>query len=138
MKAFLDTNILVYANDERDTRKQEIALDIVARHIRENAGVISTQVMQEYTVNAVQKLKQAIPVVMHQLHLLETLEVVAVSPDLVRRALEINQLYGTSYWDALIIAAAEKAGCDRIISEDLNSGQNYCGMRCENPFGGNP
>lgn len=133
-KAFLDTNIIVYANDGADPRKQDVALELVARHLRAGTGVISTQVMQEYAVNALQKLKQAVPVVMHQLHLLETLEVRIVTPDLVRRALEISNLYEISYWKALIIAAAEKSGCALILSEDLNAGQNYCGIRCENPF----
>ena len=71
---------------------------------------------------------------MHQLHLLETLKVVLVTPDLGRRALEIGTLYTISYWDSLIIAAAESTGCGRVITEDLNHGQSYCGMTSVNPF----
>jgi predicted nucleic acid-binding protein len=134
MKAFLDTNILVYANDSGNARKQEIALDCVYTHIREGTGVVSTQVMQEYAVNGIQKLKQAIPVVMHQLHLIETLQVVIIQPHLVRRGVEIQGMYGLSYWDSLIIAAAESAGCDCLLSEDFNVGQFYCGIPTQNPF----
>ncbi len=90
--------------------------------------------MQEYTVNALGKLRQALPVIMHQLHLLESLETVVVKPALVRRALEVCSMYGISYWDALILAAAEQSGCTRILSEDLNAGQAYCGITCVNPF----
>ncbi len=97
-------------------------------------GVISTQVMQEYAVNALDKLKQALPMVMHQLHLLESLETVVIKPASVRRALEIFGIYGISYWDVLIVAAAEQAGYGRILSEDLNTGQFYCGIECVNPF----
>jgi predicted nucleic acid-binding protein len=124
----------VYANDAADEHKQDSAINLVQKYLREGSGVISTQVMQEYAVNAIQKLGQAVPVVMHQLHLLESLSVVVIKPELVRRGLEIKTLYGLSYWDSLIIAAAEAAGCSRILSEDLNSGQSYCGMKCINPF----
>ncbi len=132
---FLDTNIIVYANDAADERKQTLALELVSQGMRAGTAVISTQVMQEYAVNAIGKLKQALPVVMHQLRLLEFLRVVTINPDLVRRALEVSGLYGISYWDALIVSAAEHSGCGRILSEDLNPGQFYCGMECVNPFG---
>jgi len=134
MRDFLDTNILVYANDAADLRKQEVALDCVHTHIRDGTGVVSTQVMQEYAVNGIRKLRQAIPVVMHQLHLIESLHVVTINPNLVRRGLEIKSMYGLDYWDSLIIAAAESAGCDRLLSEDFNTGQFYCGIRTLNPF----
>ena len=90
--------------------------------------------MQEYAVNALGKLRQALPVVMHQMHLLESLEIVVIKPTLVCRALEIFGIYGISYWDALIVAAAEQAGCGRMLSEDLKSGQSCCGIECVNPF----
>jgi predicted nucleic acid-binding protein len=133
-KTFIDTNIIIYANDAADSRKQDIAIDIVSGHIRDGLGVISTQVMQEYAVNALGKLKQTLPVVMHQLHLLESLETVLLKPVLVRRALEICGIYGISYWDALILTAAEQSGCSRILSEDLGAEQFYCGIECVNPF----
>ena len=60
--------------------------------------------------------------------------VVAVDLPLVRSAVDASQRYGISYWDALIIAAAERAGCTRILSEDLNSGQIYNGVPVFNPF----
>jgi predicted nucleic acid-binding protein len=138
MNSFIDTNLVVYANDAADPRKQELAIDLIQSHMRSGTGVISTQVMQEYAVNAFQKLGQSIPVVMHQLHLLESLQVVTVTPALVRRAVEIKSLYALNYWDSLIISAAESAGCVSILSEDLNSGQSYCGVRCVNPFEGSP
>jgi len=137
-KDFIDTNVIIYANDSADGRKQSLAIDIVSARIRDGLGVISTQVMQEYAVNALGKLGQAMPVIMHQLHLLETFETVLLKPPLVRRALELTGIYRISYWDALIVAAAEHAGCARILSEDLNPGQFYCGMECVNPFAPEP
>ena len=134
MSVFLDTNIIVYANDLADPAKQDVALGLVSDHLRAGTGVISTQVIQEYAVTAVQKLRQALPVVTHQIHLLEFFHIVTMQPRLIRRALEIRQLYSLSFWDSQIIAAAESAGCDQILSEDLNPGQFYCGMRLVNPF----
>jgi len=116
---FLDTNIIVYANDQADARKQAVAIELVAKGMRKGTAVISTQVMQEYAVNAAWKLKQALPVVMHQLRLLEFLQVVTISPDLVRRALEVSGLYGISYWDALIAAAAEGLDLDGHAGRSL-------------------
>jgi predicted nucleic acid-binding protein len=59
-----------------------------------------------------------------------------VEPDkeLVRRAVEANEQYGVHFYDGMILAAAERAGCARILSEDLNAGQEYFGVRVENPF----
>lgn len=131
---FLDTNILVYANDSRDERKQAIALDLVSRHLIDGTGVVSSQVLQEYASVAVSKLRQPIAVVTHQLHLLESFRVILIQPSLVRRALEIHQLYQLSFWDSQILAAAESAGCEQLLSEDLSSGQFYVGLKCFDPF----
>jgi predicted nucleic acid-binding protein len=131
---FLDTNVIVYANDPRDEFKQERALEVISQHLVERSGVISGQVLQEYASVALTKLKQPLAVITHQLHLLESLRVVLIEPSLVRRALEIHQLYQLSFWDAQILAAAEKAGCDALLTEDLNPGQFFVGVRCVNPF----
>lgn len=135
-RQFIDTNIIVYANDGRDPGKQKRALDLVAAALREGSGVISTQVLQEYASVALGKLGQRQDVVMRQLVLLERLVVVPQTPALVRRAVELRGLYGITFWDAAIVAAAESGGCDRIFSEDLNSGQFYGAVSVVNPFAG--
>ena len=71
---------------------------------------------------------------MRQLALMECLQVVPQTPVLVRRAVELHGLYGIAFWDAAIVAAAESRGCERILSEDLNAGQMYGGVRVANPF----
>ena len=131
---FFDTNVVVYANDSRDQRKQSRALDLITLHLVNRTGVVSSQVFQEYASVALTKLKQPIAVVTHQLYLLESFRVVLVEPPLVRRALEIHQLYQLSFWDSQILAAAELAGCDQILTEDLNADQFYLGIRCVNPW----
>jgi len=137
-KQFLDTNILLYAHDPRDARKRRCATERVARAIDEGTGVLSTQVLQEYAVNALAKFHLASPVVLRQLAILECLEIVTIDAPLIRRAVELSALYATPYWDASIIAAAEVARCATIVSEDFNSGQYYAGIRIEDPFAARP
>ena len=133
-KKFLDTNIIVYANDARDECKQKRSLEIVAENMRSGTGVISTQVLQEYAHVALNKLHQRQDVILRQVVLLEGLEVIRQSPALIRRSVEIKTSYQVSFWDACIISAAEHAKCDVILSEDLNSGQFYSGIAMKNPF----
>ncbi len=131
---FLDTNLIVYANDRRDQKKQKRALDVIREEIRAGTGVVSIQVLQEYANTALNKLGQEPKVVLCQLALLETLRVVSPEPSMVRRAVELKALFQLSFWDASILAAAESAGCRRLFSEDLNDGQSFGGIRVINPF----
>lgn len=133
-KVFLDTNVLVYANDSRDPAKQSRAIEVVTECMRERTGVVSTQVLQEYAVVALERLNQDLDVVLRQLLLLESLEVVQITPELVRRGLEIQSRYRISYWDAAIVAAAEHANCGLLLSEDLAAGALYGTVRVQNPF----
>lgn len=63
-----------------------------------------------------------------------TLDVLNIDLPMVRRAIATHSRYGTTYWDSLIVAAAEKAGCSAILSEDFNSGQSSHGILAINPF----
>jgi len=135
-KIFLDTNIIVYANDNRDTAKQDVALEIIGSQMANGVGVISTQVMQEYASVALGKLGLPADVVARQLALLEAFEVIRVEPATVSRAVELCRVYQLSFWDACILSAAESAGCSQLLSEDLNTGQLYSGIRVVNPFTG--
>jgi predicted nucleic acid-binding protein len=134
MKSFLDTNLVVYANDARDPQKQARAIEVITREMQDGTGVISTQVMQEYAVIAGSKLHQDADTILRQLSLLESLEVVQITPALIRRGLELQFRYQINYWDASILAAAEKAQCSRLLTEDLNPGQLYATVRIENPL----
>ena len=133
-KIFLDTNIVVYANDKRDRYKQEKAIRLITGLMQNNRGTISTQVLQEYTFVVAKKLHQEYSIILRQLKLLETFEIVRQSPEMIRRAVEIMQSYKIGFWDSCIISNAEYANCTLIYSEDLNTGQFYAGIRVENPF----
>ncbi len=133
-KIFIDTNLIIYANDRRDPQKQRKAIDLISELMCNGLGVISTQVLQEYSSVALTKLKQDHAIVLRQLVLLESFDVVLMKPALIRRAIEIRSSYNISFWDSCIISAAESVGCDSIFSEDLNAGQYYSGIKVVNPL----
>lgn len=131
---FLDTNIIVYANDRRNPDKQAVALDLIRREIREKTGVVSVQVLQEYANTALSKLGQEPAIILRQLTLLEHLTIICPNPTMVRRAVELRALFQLSFWDASIVAAAEEAGCRTLYTEDLSDGQFFNQLRVQNPF----
>ena len=133
-KVFLDTNILVYSLDQSDTGKRGKCRRLLKSLIGESSGVISTQVMQEFFVAATTKLGADPLLVKDILRSLERFETVVISPMLIKEAIDcaiINQL---SFWDALIVVAAESARCEILWTEDLNHGQVIRGVRIENPL----
>lgn len=133
---FLDTNILVYLYDRRDLAKQSRAFDVTSQAIASGSGVISAQVLGEFFNTVTRRIPNPIGVEVAEdaISLFATMPVVEVDLALVRRAVTTCARYQISYWDALIIAAAERSGCDRIISEDLNPGQLYHGIAVVSPF----
>ena len=138
-KAFLDSNILIYAATAQDSypAKFHRAKEIVAG---DEIG-ISTQVIGEFVLN-VQKPKR----MRRPLNPAETaiwvdallqLPLVEVDRQIVLSALILQQRYQLSHWDSQIVAAAERLCADVLYSEDLSHGQTYGSVRCENPFRSN-
>ncbi|MFO7708498.1 MAG: PIN domain-containing protein [Desulfobacterales bacterium] len=133
-KVFLDTNILVYSLDRADTEKQDKCRRLIKSLTGENSGVISTQVMQEFFVAATVKLEADPLLIKDILRSLERFETVVVSPMLIKEAIDCAIINRLSFWDALIVAAAESAYCETLWTEDLNHGQVIRGVRIENPL----
>jgi predicted nucleic acid-binding protein len=132
---FLDTNVLVYAYDPSDTRKQRLAQDLVRKALAGDI-VTSTQALAEFAATLLHKMSPAASPgdVMAVLDALGPLRVVVPDGDIVRRAVEVRAEYGLHFYDGMIVAAAERSGCGRIWSEDLNAGQKYFGIAVANPF----
>jgi predicted nucleic acid-binding protein len=132
---FLDTNVLVYAYDPGDSHKQRVAQDLVRKAL---AGeiLVSTQVLAEFAATLLHKTAPAARPedVTAVLDALGPIRVVVSDGDVVRRAVEVRAEYGVHFYDGMIVAAAERGGCGRIWSEDLNAGQKYFGIAVENPF----
>ncbi len=133
-KIFIDTNILTYTVDKQDHTKHKTARKTLKFIIDEHAPVISTQVINEFYVVAVTKMKANPTIVKNIVHNFNNIEIINNDLELIEQAIDISILTQISYWDALIIAAAEKANCKYIVSEDFNGGQNYRGVIALNPF----
>ena len=134
MRSFVDTNVLVYADDGGDRTKQSVATSLIEAHLRAGSGVISTQVLQEFVNTALRKLMLPVDLIRARLAVYRRFEVVPSSPDLVTAALDIHVLRRLSYWDVLIVQAARQSGCIQLLTEDMNAGAVVAGVRLVNPF----
>jgi predicted nucleic acid-binding protein len=134
-EVFLDTNVLVYAFDADAGPKQAIARAAVRTSIAQDSAAISTQVLSEFYLVVTQKIASSMGAgdAGSLIDLFATMRVVETDVPLVRQAIDTQQRHRVSFWDALILAAAERAGCARVLSEDLASGQTYGGVAVENP-----
>lgn len=132
-RSFLDTNIIVYAFDRTDPAKQRMAIEVLEAGDR---LVVSTQVLLETWWVLTRRLAEPLDEdrASKVIDELSTLPVVSTDAELVRRAIECGRRFDIAIWDALIIEAARAGGCKRVISEDLNSGQDFDGVVVENPF----
>jgi predicted nucleic acid-binding protein len=133
---FLDTNILVYAHDASEPLKQAKSRELVCEAVRSGDGVISPQVLSEFFVTVTRKIE--VPVAedkaRREIVLLGSLCTVDLDATLVIRALDLRSRWNVNYWDAMILAAAERAVCPTLYSEDLSDGQSYGDVRVVNPF----
>ena len=135
-RTFLDTNILVYAYDQNEPKKQKIAQDILTDGIEQEHSVLSVQVLGEFFNVVTRHIAQP----MTSSEALEIIEMLSILPvqeidaTMVTRAIDTHKTYQISYWDALIVSAAERAGCTLLFSEDLSDGQTYHNILVRNPF----
>jgi predicted nucleic acid-binding protein len=137
-KYFVDTNILIYAHDRSTGLKHERARQLVERLWISGQGVLSTQVLQELCINLRRKIARPLPVeeVRGLIQDYLSWEIVVNTPASVLQALEIEVRYKTSFWDALVLQAAESSGAAILYSEDLAAGQKYGPVRVINPLTG--
>ena len=131
---FIDTNVVVYASDPSDSRKNELAVEILADAFDNDQYVSSSQVLNEFVNTALNKLKKSDEEVVGHLRQLKTMRVVPVSAEWLERAVEMRSRYDLQFYDSLLLAAAEALGCDKFLSEDLNDGQMYGSVKAVNPF----
>ncbi|HEY3973309.1 MAG TPA: PIN domain-containing protein [Candidatus Sulfotelmatobacter sp.] len=132
---FLDTNILLCAYSPVDSRKQKIADELVTRAVLGEL-VISAQVLAEFASVLLHKVSptKTPDEVKRIVDVLGPISVVVPDGDMVRRAVEAHAAYGIHFYDGMIVAAAERAGCEKIWSEDFNPGQEYFGVTVADPF----
>lgn len=133
---FVDTNILMYAHDTAAGDKHARAKALVEDLWQNRTGVVSTQVLQELAVNLRRKARKPLDAKATREVVSDYLawQVVVNGGDSILEALEMEARYRISFWDALIIQAAQTAGADVLYSEDLSDGQRYGSVKVENPF----
>lgn len=133
-KFFIDSNILIYTIDNHYPKKKKICRELIAKLFEDASGIISTQVLQEFYYTAVNKLNSDPKIIKALLKSFEELEIVQINTAIIYNAIDCSITNKISFWDALIISAAESGNCNKLFSEDLNHGQIINGVEIVNPF----
>ena len=134
-KVFFDTNILIYACDQDEPEKRDVSRRLILQHSSNNTlTCISTQVIQKFYVAATKKLGIEPLMAKNIIYSFQQMETCMVDISDINRAIDGSILWQVSFWDALIVAAAQKLRCDIIYTEDLNHGQHFDSVRVTNPF----
>jgi predicted nucleic acid-binding protein len=131
---FVDSNVLLYALDEADSKKQQAARNWRAELWRSRRGRVSFQVLGEFYVNAVRKRPAARDEARAEVRDLLAWNPVIADAALLEQGWKFQDRYHLSYWDALIAAAAKVSSCRYLLTEDLQTGQKLDGIEVINPF----
>jgi predicted nucleic acid-binding protein len=134
VRSFFDTNILLYIYSTADAEKRRRATDLYREQAMAGAILVSTQVVQEFYVAGSRKLALPAGQIRVIAEALMELPLVIVTPAHIRTAMEHEGRYQISFWDSLILAAAEAGGAEVLYTEDLNDGQQYGSVLVRNPF----
>lgn len=135
MPAFFDTNILVYAFDEGEPERGEVTRTLIEKHLIEGDGMLSVQVLREF-YSATRKPTHPLPIekAVEAVGYLATFSPIAEDARMVVGAARRSREFALSFWDALIVEAALRGGANRLLTEDLQHGQQIEGLLVENPF----
>jgi len=135
-RTFVDSNVLLYAHDASETERQPVARALLEGLWANRSGVVSTQVLQEFYVVATRKFKPPMrrSEAREVVALYATWPVVQIDVGLILDATALEERSQLSFWDALIVEAARRAGATRLASEDLQSGRQIVGVKIDNPF----
>jgi len=133
---FVDTNVFVYASDNRETVKQPLAEEWLERLWREQSGRTSVQVLNECYWNLTREIRPVLPAndAWDIVHSLFQWNPQAIDIDVLTRSREIERRYRLAWWDSLIVGAAQAQNCPLLLSEDLQDGAVYGGVMVRNPF----
>jgi len=131
---FVDTNVLLYEVDSADLAKQRVARHWLEALWEHRVARLSWQVLNEFYSNATGKIGAPAPMIRRLIETYAEWVVMDSSFTLLQRAWHWTDHAGVSYWDALILAAAERSGCGWLLSEDFQDGRKYGGVQVVNPF----
>jgi predicted nucleic acid-binding protein len=135
VRSFVDTNILVYAHHVSVGPKHDQAKQLVSKLWDSSSGVLSTQVLQEFCFT-VRRLARNYPIeeLRKSIYEFSKWRVVTNTSESVLNALLLESRYNISFWDALIVNAAQVSASNILYTEDLNHGQLFGSVRVVNPF----
>ncbi len=133
---FCDTNVLVYAYDPAEGLKHERAAEVVDRLWDSREGALSIQVLQEFFVVTTRKLRTPMPVAVARgyLEVLSRWRLFAPDGADVLHAIDASVRWQLSFWDAMLVTAAQKVGATVLWSEDFSSGRRFDGLEVRSPF----
>jgi predicted nucleic acid-binding protein len=136
VKAFLDTNILVYSRDAGAGEKQKQAEELIRNLWESRTGAVSIQILNEYFVTVTRKLKPGLSPerAWKDISLLKAWQPVSMDWTLLERSNQIFREHSLSWWDAQVVAAAQLANCSLLYTEDLNDGERFGNVVITNPF----
>ena len=134
----MDTNVLAYAHDRSEGQRRPVAQAALDELWRTRSGTLSTQVLSEFYVVATRTFDPPMPraTARRIVGAYTAWPVVGVDGPLILAASSLEERHTLSFWDALIIEAAARAGATRLLSEDLQTRRRIRGVTIENPFTG--
>ncbi len=133
-KVFLDTNFLIYCIDDTDFEKRTVCHNILSTGKDNISFVISTQVLKELSYVMISKFKIDPLKVKEVINGMNGFEVVGNDPTIIVEAIDLHVLYKYSFWDCLILAAAIRGNCSRVLTEDMHHDHVISGLQIFNPF----
>lgn len=137
VRAFVDTNVVVYAHDDTAGAKRDRARTLLEDLWRARTGCLSIQVLQEVYVTLTAKVPKPVEAGTAAAIVsdLSRWQVHVPGPDDVAGAIAVHRQHKIGFWDAMIVWSAQQQGCTILWSEDLNPGQEFDGVQVRNPFG---
>ncbi len=135
-KVFVDTNVLVYSRDASEPEKQAQALEWMRALWEHRTGRLSYQVLQEYFVSVTAKLDPGLPpeLARRDVRALLAWQPMPVDARILEGAWLLQERHRLSWWDTLIVAAAQAAGCRYLLSENFQGGMELGELKLVNPF----
>ena len=133
-RVFVDTNVLVYAEDAAAGAKRTRARALIEELTTSGQLVLSTQILQELFNTTTRKLGISAAVARNLVEHYSKLDIVVLRPELILDAIDLHRLHTISFWDALVIRSASAAACSRLLSEDLQHGRMIDGVPDREPI----
>ena len=134
VKAFFDTNILLYSDDQHDAEKRRRATALLESHFLDNTGAVSMQVLQEYFYRATTKLKLDVETARTRTYFFSNFFVLTPSVEDLLLSVDLHRLHQISFWDAMVFRMAMRSGARRLFTEDLQHGRRFDHLEIVNPF----